>query len=56
MIGRLVTTLVDGHQEAGKYTVTFNSTDKALNLSSGVYFYRLEAGSYRSVNKMMLLK
>lgn len=56
MIGRHVATLVDGYQDAGKYTVSFNSNEKGLNLSSGVYFYRLEAGSYVSVNKMMLLK
>lgn len=56
MIGRQVASLVDGYQEAGKYTVTFNTKEKALNLSSGVYFYRLEAGSFMSVNKMLLLK
>jgi hypothetical protein len=56
VVGRLVTTLVDGYQEAGKYTVTFNTAEKSLGLSSGVYFYRLESGSFMSVDKMMLLK
>ena len=56
LVGRLVTTLVDGYQEAGKYVVTFNTADKTMNLSSGVYFYRLESGSFMSVDKMMLLK
>ncbi len=56
VVGRLVTTLVDGYQEAGKYTVTFNTAEKALGLSTGVYFYRLESGSFISVDKMLLLK
>jgi hypothetical protein len=56
MVGRQVATLVNGYQDAGKYTVTFNTNESSLNLSSGVYFYRLEAGSFVSVNKMMLLK
>ena len=56
VVGRLVTTLVDGYQEVGKYTVTFNTAEKAFGLSSGVYFYRLESGSFISVDKMMLLK
>ena len=50
--GRLVTTLVDDVKNAGKHTVTF----RANNLSSGVYFYRLQAGSYSAVKRMMLLK
>jgi hypothetical protein len=56
VVGRLVATLVDGYQVAGKYTVTFNTADRTFNLSSGVYFYRLESGSFMSVDKMMLLK
>jgi len=56
VIGRQVATLVDGYQDAGKYTVTFNTNEKGLALSSGVYFYRLESGSNVSVDKMMLLK
>jgi len=47
-----VTTLVEGRQTAGTHSVTFN----ASNLSSGVYFYRLTAGSYVLTKKLMLLK
>jgi endo-1,4-beta-xylanase len=50
--GRLIQTLVNNRQSAGTHTVQFN----ASNLSSGVYFYRLEAGSYTNVKRMMLIK
>ena len=50
--GRLVTTLVDDVKNAGQHIVTF----RANQLSSGVYFYRLQAGSYSAVKRMMLLK
>ena len=52
ILGQLVTTLVDGNQKAGTYSVTFN----ASSLSSGVYFYRIQSGSFAAVKKMMLLK
>lgn len=50
--GRLIQTLVDTRQSAGTHTVQFN----ASSLSSGVYFYRLEAGSFTHVKRMMLIK
>jgi hypothetical protein len=54
MLGREITTLVQAHQAAGSYTVSFNTMD--YNLSSGIYFYRLESGSFVAMNKMILLK
>lgn len=51
-IGREVTTLVDEEQEAGEYSATFN----ASSLSSGLYFYNMQAGSYTESRKMMLIK
>ena len=50
--GRQVATLVDGSLAANSYTVSFD----AANLSSGTYFYRLEAGRFTSMKKMLLLK
>jgi hypothetical protein len=50
--GREVATLVDGKQDAGSFEVTFDGAD----LASGVYFYRLEAGSYTAIKRMMLIK
>ncbi len=52
ILGREVKTLVDERQSTGSHSVRFNAT----NLPSGVYFYRLEAGTYRDTEKMLLLK
>ena len=51
-LGQEVATLAHGMLPAGDHTVTFN----AKSLASGIYFYRLTAGSFTSVRKMMLLK
>jgi hypothetical protein len=52
MLGRKVATLVNERQSAGAYSVNFNAT----SLASGVYFYRLQAGSFVETKKMMLVK
>ena len=52
MLGQKVATLINDSQSSGVHTVKFNAT----NLSSGTYFYRLEAGTTTLVKKMMLLK
>ncbi|HEX2786590.1 MAG TPA: S41 family peptidase [Ignavibacteria bacterium] len=52
LTGREVATLADEFMTAGYHVVTFN----AINLSSGVYFYKLEAGDFSAVKKMMLIK
>ena len=51
-LGRIVKTLVNDRQTAGAHSVTFN----ASSLSSGVYFYRLMAGSFVQTRKLMLIK
>jgi hypothetical protein len=50
--GQLVTTLVDGHRDAGIHEVVFD----ASGLASGIYLAHIEAGSRSSVQKLMLLK
>ncbi len=52
IIGREVTTLVNELKEPGYYEISFDGS----NYSSGVYFYRIEAGSFTDVKKMVLLK
>ncbi len=52
MLGREIRTLVNQEQSAGVYNVEFNAT----NLSSGIYFYRMEAGSFVDSKKLLLLK
>jgi hypothetical protein len=50
--GRMITNLVNDRQNAGNFSVTFD----AANLPSGIYMYRLEAGSFSQIKKMTLLK
>ena len=52
ILGREVATLVNEQQHNGSHIITFDGT----NLSSGIYFYQLQAGRNRKVMKMMLLK
>ena len=52
ILGREVATLVNEKLSAGKYEVQWN----ALKFASGVYFYRIEAGQYTNVKKMVILK
>ena len=56
VLGFEIATLVDGRQEAGSYTVPFGINKESFSLSSGVYFYRLEAGSFVSTKKLILMK
>lgn len=50
--GKEIQTLVDGNQQAGNYTLQF----LPKNLASGVYLYRINAGGYSAVRKMIYLK
>jgi flagellar hook assembly protein FlgD len=52
VLGREVKTLMNERQNAGIHTVNLDGRD----LPSGVYFYRIVAGGYTSVRKMLLLK
>ncbi|MDX2128750.1 MAG: T9SS type A sorting domain-containing protein [Chloroherpetonaceae bacterium] len=52
VLGRQVASLVNGRQGVGTYSVQFN----ASNLSSGVYFYRLQVGEFSESRKMNLVK
>ncbi len=57
VLGREVATLVNGEvQSAGPHQTAFNSSNMRGGLSSGVYFYRIESGSFHDVKKMALVK
>jgi hypothetical protein len=55
LIGKEIATLVDENQASGTYTVEFDAS-KYSNLTSGIYFYKLETGVYTEVKKMILTK
>ena len=52
LLGREVQTLINEQRQAGMHTVRFD----ASRLSSGIYFYRLQAGEYSESKRMVLLK
>ena len=52
ILGKEMVTLVNGQKEAGNYSVRFD----AAGLPSGAYFYRIEAGAFVSVKRMLLIK
>jgi hypothetical protein len=57
VLGNEVATLVDEYKTAGSYEVEFNvGQHSSADISSGVYFYRLQAGSFVETKKMILTK
>lgn len=52
--GQIVRTLHNGVQAAGRHSITFDTSN--MQIASGVYLYRLEAGDFISVKKMLLVK
>lgn len=51
-LGKEVTELVNEAKEAGNYSITFNASE----LPSGIYFYTLTSGNFKSTKKLILLK
>jgi len=59
ILGNEITTLVNEEKAAGNYEVEFNTSSHSgnvRNLTSGIYFYRLQAGSFIETKKMILMK
>jgi subtilisin-like proprotein convertase family protein len=54
ILGKETALLVKGYKTAGNYEVEFSTVGKAF--SSGIYFYRLTAGNFSSVKKLIILK
>lgn len=51
-MGQKITTLVSGRKGAGHHTVVWD----ASGMASGIYYYRLETGSFSDMKRMLLLK
>jgi flagellar hook assembly protein FlgD len=57
VLGQNVRTLVSEHQQLGSYSVTWDGKDnRGILLSSGIYYYQIQANNYRSVKKMTFIK
>ena len=55
--GQKVRTLTQGQHEPGRYRIQWNVTNDYGNpLSSGMYIYRIHAGDFVSVKKLILMK
>ena len=55
--GQKVKTLVNEFQEKGRRTILWNSIDDfGSKVSSGIYLYRIKAGDWTDVKKMILMK
>jgi len=52
LLGQKVANLVNEHQSPGRYVTDWN----ANNLAAGIYYYRLKAGTFMQVKKMVLLQ
>ena len=52
MLGEKIRTLLKRYQSAGSYEAVFN----AENISSGIYLYKLKAGNYTQIRKMIFMK
>ncbi len=51
-LGQIVETLIDIQMDEGYHEIRFN----AANIASGVYYYRMEAGDYTEIKKMLIIK
>jgi hypothetical protein len=55
--GRIVRTLINEEMEAGRYAIQWDGMDdRKKKVSSGIYFYRLEAQDFRATEKLVLLR
>ena len=57
MMGKVVSTLVNGQQSAGFKTLQWNATNNSgMPISAGLYIYTIQAGEFNQTRKMILLK
>jgi len=57
LLGQKIRTLVDAYRSAGSYTATWDGRDEdGKEIASGVYFYRLSAGEFTAIRKMIFVR
>ena len=57
MLGRHIKTLVDAGQAAGRFQTSWDGTDENnTHIAAGIYFYKMQAGDFVQVNKLLLAK
>jgi len=57
VLGQKITTLIDQNQTAGQHSVSWNGTDaKGTSVTSGIYVYKINAGDFVKVRRMIYLK
>jgi flagellar hook assembly protein FlgD len=57
MMGRIIKNLVSNQQNAGYKCIQWNATNDADQpVSAGMYLYTIQAGDFRQIRKMVLLK
>lgn len=57
MLGQRIRTLINGIKPAGRYSVQWNGlNDSGNRVSTGIYFYRIQAGDFTDVEKMVFMK
>jgi hypothetical protein len=57
ILGQKIRTLVNCRQSAGSYQIQWDGQDnEGRNVASGIYFYRLKAGEFAKIRKMVLIK
>ena len=55
--GKVIRELARGHRDVGRYQVVWDGRDDSGNrVASGVYLYRLQAGSFTAIQKLMMIK
>jgi len=56
-VGQKVRTLVDGEKSAGRYSVVWDGrNDAGQDVATGLYLYRLQAGTFHRIGKAMLIR
>ncbi|MBN1999417.1 T9SS type A sorting domain-containing protein [candidate division KSB1 bacterium] len=57
LVGQKIKTLVNTQKEKGEYKIYWDGTDDlGENISTGVYFYKINSGAFHNVKKLLLIR